>query len=107
MAPDVLVDRCGLSEPIVFKDFTIFGSKTFKCRVLLVPEEEGGYSAYALRLPGVVSCGDTIEEAVANMEDAFRLAIGYYIEEEQTIPWADAQVERTRDSHERWILVDV
>ena len=41
----------------------------------LTEEEEGGYSSYAARLPGVVSQGETIDEAVRNTEDAFRAAI--------------------------------
>ena len=35
------------------------------------PEEEGGYSIFAADYPGVVSQGDTLEEAKANIGEAF------------------------------------
>jgi predicted RNase H-like HicB family nuclease len=35
------------------------------------PEEEGGYSIFAADYPGVVSQGDTLEEAKANIAEAF------------------------------------
>jgi predicted RNase H-like HicB family nuclease len=38
---------------------------------ILCPEEEGGYSAFAVRYPGVVSQGDTVEEAKENIAEAF------------------------------------
>lgn len=34
-------------------------------------EEDGGYSVFALNYPGVVSQGDTLEEAKANIAEAF------------------------------------
>lgn len=35
------------------------------------PEEEGGFSVYAQHFPGVVSQGETIDEAKANIAEAF------------------------------------
>jgi predicted RNase H-like HicB family nuclease len=35
------------------------------------PEDDGGYSVFALRYPGVVSQGETIEEARQNIGEAF------------------------------------
>jgi antitoxin HicB len=81
--------------------------RAFEVRVLLIPEEGGGYSAHALRLPGVVSEGETIKEALTNIEDAFRASIETYEEAGGPIPWGDADVERTPKSIERWILVNV
>lgn len=37
---------------------------------VLIPEEEGGYSAEILEFPGCYSQGDTAEEAIRNIEDA-------------------------------------
>lgn len=37
----------------------------------IIPEEEGGFSAIAIHYPGVVSQGETIEEARANVAEAF------------------------------------
>ncbi len=80
---------------------------THECRVLLCPEEEGGYSAHALRLPGVVSQGESVAEALDNISDAFRAALLVYREQDETIPWADLQIDRPKGSIERWILVHV
>lgn len=83
------------------------GDNVFECRAVICPEPEGGYSAYALRLPGVATQGDTIDEAVANMKEAFRGAVAVYQAENLPIPWEDVNRERPPKSVERWILVDV
>jgi predicted RNase H-like HicB family nuclease len=47
--------------------------------VVLTPEiEEGGYSVSVPALPGCVSQGETVEEAIANIRDA----IGLYLWDE-------------------------
>jgi predicted RNase H-like HicB family nuclease len=45
-----------------------------KLTVVLRREEEGGYSAQCLELPGCVSEGDTWEEALENIKEAI---LGY------------------------------
>ncbi len=72
----------------------------------LTEEEEGGYSSYAARLPGVVSQGETIAEALRNTEDAFRAAIGCYREHGEAIPWQELP-PRSPDEIERRVVVDV
>ena len=79
----------------------------FECRVLLCPEDEGGYSAHALRLPGVVSQGETVTEALDNIKEAFRGAIGVYLEDGQEIPLESIDMDRPAESLERWVLVNV
>ena len=82
----------------------------YECRVLVCPEESGGFSVHALRLPGVVSQGDTVDEAIENIVEAFRGALSVYLEEPcALIPWKDedSDVDRPAGSMERWILVDV
>lgn len=37
---------------------------------ILIPEEEGGYSAEILEFPGCFSQGDTAQEALSNLEEA-------------------------------------
>ncbi len=81
--------------------------RAYECRVLLCPEEGGGYSALALQLPGVASEGDTKSDALANVAEAFRGAISVYLDEAGEIPWTDAKRERSADSEEYWLLVDV
>lgn len=82
-------------------------NRAYECRVLLCPEEGGGYSALALQLPGVVSEGNTKQEALENVAEAFRGAISIYSDEAGEIPWMDAKRERPPDSEEHWLCVDV
>ena len=44
-----------------------------KLKVVLEPSEEGGYTASVPALPGCISEGDTMEEAVANIREAIEL----------------------------------
>jgi len=44
---------------------------TFK--VVLEPSEEGGYTVYVPALPGCVSEGDTIEQALQNIREAIEV----------------------------------
>lgn len=37
--------------------------------------EEGGYIAHLEEIPGVYTQGETLEEAKANLEDAFKLYV--------------------------------
>lgn len=85
----------------------LLNQQTYECRVLLCPEEEGGFSAHALRLLGVVSQGETKEEALENIREAFRGTILTYRESGQSVPWGEFEIDRPKDSIERWILVDV
>lgn len=90
------------------RELETFGDDALECRMLICPEKAGGYSVHALGLPGVVSQGDTFDEAVANMTEAFQGAIAVYRESDQPIPWSDdAVLERPEGSVERWIRVHV
>ena len=44
-----------------------------KVKVVLEPSEEGGFTAYVPSLPGCISEGETIEEALANTQEAITL----------------------------------
>jgi predicted RNase H-like HicB family nuclease len=44
--------------------------------VVLEPSDEGGYTAYAPSLPGCISEGENIQEALTNIQEA----IGIYLE---------------------------
>jgi predicted RNase H-like HicB family nuclease len=61
-----------------------------RCLVYLIPEEEGGFSAIAAELPGVASQGDTEQEALANIREAFQGAIQVYKDDNREVPWLDA-----------------
>ena len=44
-----------------------------KFEVILEPSDEGGYTVYVPSLPGCISEGETIEEALANIREAIQL----------------------------------
>lgn len=52
-----------------------------KLKVILEPSDEGGFTVYVPSLPGCISEGDTMEEALANIREAIDL----YLEEEEPV----------------------
>jgi predicted RNase H-like HicB family nuclease len=42
-------------------------------KIILEEQEEGGYTAYVPALPGCVSEGDNLEEAIKNIKEAILL----------------------------------
>ena len=42
-------------------------------KVLLEPSDEGGYTAYVPSLPGCISEGETVEDALDNIQEAITL----------------------------------
>jgi predicted RNase H-like HicB family nuclease len=47
-------------------------------KIVLEEQDEGGYTVYVPALPGCISQGDTLEEAVKNIKEAILL----YLDEE-------------------------
>lgn len=44
-----------------------------RLKVVLEPSEDGGYTVHVPSLPGCISEGDTIEQALANIREAIQL----------------------------------
>ena len=44
-----------------------------KIKVVLEPSEEGGYTAYVPSLPGCISEGDDVQDALSNISEAIEL----------------------------------
>ena len=44
-----------------------------KLQVVLEPTDEGGYTVYVPTLPGCISEGDTVDEAMRNIREAIEL----------------------------------
>lgn len=44
-----------------------------KLRVLLEPSEDGGYTVYVPSLPGCISEGDNVDDALRNIQEAIEL----------------------------------
>ncbi|HVC97358.1 MAG TPA: type II toxin-antitoxin system HicB family antitoxin [Pirellulales bacterium] len=64
--------------------------KVYRVCVELI-EEDDGFSAIACDLPGVASQGDTAEEALRNVAEAYAGAIKSYLHHGEEIPWEDAR----------------
>ena len=60
---------------------------TRRYTVVLEPDpDEGGYTVTVPALPGCVTEGDTVEEALENAEDAIRSLLAYFKESGKPIP---------------------
>lgn len=79
----------------------------YRCEIRLCPEPEGGYSVYVPELPGVVSEGETAEEAVRNIAEALRGSLRTYRQERQPIPWRKDAGPLQDDESRFWIAVNV
>lgn len=77
----------------------------YRFHILLVPEEDGAWSAIVLNLPGIGSCGTTEEEAMDNVKEAIRGALDAYDDE---IPWKTnaTLVDVPPGAKQRWIILD-
>ena len=56
-----------------------------KYTIILEKEEEGGYSAQCLELPGAISQGETKEEALRNIKEAIELVLEVVKEEAKAL----------------------
>src|SRR5262249_25063656 len=82
-----------------------YKGQVYRCMVYLAPEEEGGFSVVAASLPGVASQGDTEQEALANIVEAFVGAVALYKEQGVDIPWTKTAIEPERGAVPRWVIV--
>lgn len=55
----------------------------------LISENTGGYSAYVINLPGVLSQGESEAEAEANVADALSGALAEYSSSGSLPPWEE------------------
>jgi predicted RNase H-like HicB family nuclease len=60
--------------------------QVYEYTVVLEPTEPIGYSVYVPALPGVVTAGDTIEEALAMAREAIAIHLRGLIEDRQQVP---------------------
>jgi predicted RNase H-like HicB family nuclease len=49
------------------------GGDDMKVKVVLEPSEEGGFTAYVPSLPGCISEGETVDDALTNIQEAIAL----------------------------------
>ena len=69
--------------------------KTLSYRILLRKEPEGGYTVIVPSLPGCVTYGDTIEEAIEMAKEAIELYIESLKEHGEEIPTEEGTLEYT------------
>jgi predicted RNase H-like HicB family nuclease len=55
-------------------------------RVILEPENDGGYCVWVPALPGCVSQGDTVEEALANIREAIQCYVQSALKHGEPLP---------------------
>lgn len=69
--------------------------KTVSYRILLRKEPEGGYTVMAPSLPGCVTYGGTIEEAIEMAKEAIELYIESLRGHNEEVPTEDGTLEYT------------
>ncbi len=50
----------------------------YKVTFIFTPQPEGGYTVTCKELPGLVTEGDSVDEALANLKDAFAAILELY-----------------------------
>lgn len=58
----------------------------YRLPLVLAPQPEGGYTVTSPALPGLVTEGDSVREALANLEDALAATIELYDELGKPLP---------------------
>ena len=58
----------------------------YRVPLLFTPQPEGGYAVTCPVLPELLTEGDTLEEAQANVRDAFEAVVELYAEQERPLP---------------------
>jgi len=65
---------------------------TMRYRVILEPDEEGGYCVWVPALPGCVSQGETREEALANIQEAIQAYLESCLKHGEELPREEARI---------------
>ncbi len=63
--------------------------KILNYRVILIPEESGGYTAKVPAIKGCITYGETVEEALVMAKDAIEGCLEVLFDEGQPIPVDD------------------
>jgi antitoxin HicB len=58
----------------------------YRVPVVFTPQPEGGYTVTSPALPELITEGDTLEEARANVRDAFEAVAELYAEQGRALP---------------------
>jgi antitoxin HicB len=58
----------------------------YRVPLLFTPQPEGGYTVTSPVLPELITEGDTLEEAHANVSDAFEAVVELYADQGRSLP---------------------
>jgi antitoxin HicB len=58
----------------------------YRVPLVFAPQPEGGYTVTSPALPELLTEGDTLEEAHANVRDAFEAVVELYAEQGRPLP---------------------
>jgi antitoxin HicB len=58
----------------------------YRIPLVFTPQPEGGYTVTSPVLPELITEGDTLEEAHANVGDAFEAVVELYAEDGRSLP---------------------
>ncbi len=61
-------------------------SQVYRVPLTLTPQPEGGYTVTSPALPGLVTEGDSLEQALENVNDALRATLELYEETGRSVP---------------------
>ena len=61
-------------------------SQVYRVPLVLTPQTEGGFTVTSPSLPGLVTEGDSLEEALAHVEDALRATLELYEDTGHPLP---------------------
>jgi len=91
--------------------WNVYGGGVYECEVWVAEEAEGGFSACAAYLPGVVAQAEDIDRVLYEIQRALSATIASYTARRESIPWTDeptAGLELVETPvMKRWILVNV
>lgn len=84
--------------------------KVFLALAVIEKGEDGGFVSFSPSLPGAVSQGNTVEEALKNLHEALAGCIESYVEAGKSIPWVKVDGWSSVDDNvvmAKWIDVSV
>src|SRR4051794_14436468 len=61
-------------------------SQVYRVPLVLVPQPEGGFTVTSPALPGLVTEGDSVEDALEHVEDALRATLELYEDTGRPVP---------------------
>ncbi|MFQ5804842.1 MAG: type II toxin-antitoxin system HicB family antitoxin [Phycisphaerae bacterium] len=85
--------------------WSMYQGNVYEVEIRVCPEDDGGFSVYVPTLPGVVSEGETEEDAEKNIREALLAVIESYRKDQESIPWERVSAPPEPGEIARWIVV--